>query len=68
MIYLKKLPYDFQKIHLLEDENTTIKKSHDNIKIERNNLVKKNKLLAEEKNRLVSQLEECKAKPKRFNE
>ena len=59
---LKKLPYDFQKIHLLEDENVTIKKSHDNIKTERNNLVKKNNLLTEEKNRLVSQLKECKEK------
>lgn len=59
---LKKLPYDFQKIHLLEDENTTIKKSHDNIKTERNNLIKKNNLLAEEKNRLVSQLKDYKVK------
>lgn len=63
---LKQLPYDFQKIHLLEDENTTIKKSYDNIKTERNNLIKKNNLLIEGKNKLVTQLEDYKAEIKRL--
>lgn len=64
---LKKLPYDFQKIHTLEKENTTLSKSISNIKTERNNLIKKNNLLTEGKNKLVSQLEECKAEIKRLN-
>ncbi len=63
---LKKLPYNFHKIHLLEDENATLKKSIDNIKTERNNLIKKNNLLTEGKNKLLTQLEDCKAELKRL--
>ena len=65
---LKKLPYDFQRIHLLEDANTALKKSNDNIKTERNNLIKRNNLLIEGKNKLVTQLEDCKTEIKRFND
>lgn len=63
---LKKLPYDFQSIHSLENEITKLKKSNDNIKIERNNLIKKNNLLTEGKNKLINQNETLKAEVKRL--
>ncbi len=63
---LKKLPYDFQSIHKLENENASLRKSNQNIKTEKNNLAKKNKLLADGKNKLVLQLENSKAEIKRI--
>ncbi|MCM1253683.1 MAG: hypothetical protein NC321_12745 [Clostridium sp.] len=63
---LKKLPYDFQRIHNLEDENATIRKANDNIKIERNSLIKKNNLLAEGKSKLIKQNEFLKDEVKRL--
>lgn len=64
---LKKLPYDFQRIHSLEAENAAVRKSNNNIKIERNNLSKKNQFLMEEKKKLIKQNEELKAEIQRLN-
>ena len=63
---LKKLPYDFQSIHSLENENTKLRKANDNIKNERNSLMKKNNLLIEGKNKLINQNEDLRAEVKRL--
>ncbi len=63
---LKKLPYDFQSVHNFESEIATLRKSNDNIKIERNNLIKKNNLLTKGKNKLITQLDDSKEEIKRL--
>ena len=61
---LKRLPYDFQSIHTLEDENTKIKKSYENLKTDRNNLSKKNNFLGKDKEKLLEENQNLKEKIK----
>lgn len=61
---LKRLPYDFQYIHALEDENTKIKKSYENLKTDRNNLSKKNTFLGKDKEKLLEENQKLKEKIK----
>lgn len=57
---IKQLPFDFQRITILEDENAKLKNSNDSLKTERKKLTKKISLLTEKKELLISQNNELK--------
>lgn len=65
---LKRLPYDFESIHKLENAFAKIKKSYESLKTEKNKLLKKNKLLTNGKNKLIEQNENLKKEIKKLKE
>lgn len=58
---LKLLPFDYQQILEMRDQNTKLKKSNKNLKHEMNSLLKKNKMLIEKKEQLIKENNELKA-------
>lgn len=52
---LKKIPFDFEKMQELQNEYSKIKKTYENLKIERNSLIKKIKKISESKEKLIDE-------------